>query len=252
MWEMYSSPFCQISTGLSSLSPQGLLNPPTYSPPLSAPLHHETTASQPDGDQPPPYTVVCTLAPSKEKEWPPAEDVLHFVNPSHDTILSLALRYGVPQDALRQRNSLFADHLLAARKTILIPGEFYKCGVSLSPKPLESEEEELRKSKIRRWMVACKVSEYVKHRFPNQSISELFMRLKLADRMSSIPTNLSYDIALLYLQQANYDLDAAVEAYLADVKWEEDHPMAELAKGKKVQRSERRRFGVGAGLTRQI
>jgi hypothetical protein len=33
--------------------------------------------------------------------------------------------------------------------------------VSLSPRPLEGEEEELRKSKIRRWMVACKVAECV-------------------------------------------------------------------------------------------
>ena len=91
----------------------------------------------------------------------PSEDVLHFLDPSIDTILSLSLRYGVPHDALRRKNGLFADHLLAARKTILIPGEFYKGGVSLSPEPLESEEEEIRKAKIRRWMVACKVSEYV-------------------------------------------------------------------------------------------
>jgi len=101
------------------------------------------------------------LTPPKEKEpkEAPAEDVLHFLDPSHDTILSLSLRYGVPHDALRRKNCLFADHLLAARRTILIPGEFYKGGVSLSPEPLQSEEEEIRKAKIRRWMVACKVAE---------------------------------------------------------------------------------------------
>jgi hypothetical protein len=54
---------------------------------------------------------------------------------------------------------MFADHLLAARKTVLIPGEFYKGGVSLSPQPLEGEEEELKKSKLRKFMVKCKVSE---------------------------------------------------------------------------------------------
>lgn len=90
---------------------------------------------------------------------PPAEDVLHFLDPSKDSILSLSLRYGVPQDALKRKNNLFADHLLAARRTILIPGDFYKDGVSLSPEPLEDEEEEIRKTKVRRWMVACKVAE---------------------------------------------------------------------------------------------
>ena len=90
---------------------------------------------------------------------PPAEDALHFLDPSQDTIPSLSLRYGVPQGALRRKNGLFADHLLAARRTLLIPGEFYKGGVSLSPEPIEGEEEEIRKAKVRRWMVACKVSE---------------------------------------------------------------------------------------------
>ena len=88
-----------------------------------------------------------------------AEDVLHFLDPAHDTILSLSLRYGVPKEVLRRTNSLFADHLLAARRTILIPGHFYRGGISLSPQPIEGEEEEIRKAKVRRWMVACKVAE---------------------------------------------------------------------------------------------
>lgn len=89
----------------------------------------------------------------------PAEDVLHFLDPFHDTISSLSLRYGVPQDALRNKNGLFADNLLAARRTILIPGEYYKGGISLSPRPIDGEDEEIRKAKVRRWMVACKVAE---------------------------------------------------------------------------------------------
>jgi hypothetical protein len=43
----------------------------------------------------------------------------------------------------------------------LIPGEFYKGGTSLSPRPVKGEGEEKRKATVRRWMVACKVSEYV-------------------------------------------------------------------------------------------
>jgi LysM repeat protein len=85
--------------------------------------------------------------------------VLHFVDPNNDTISSLSLRYGVPADALRRTNKMYADHLLAARRTILIPGEFYKGGVSLSPRPLEGEEEEMKKTKLRKFMVTCKVSE---------------------------------------------------------------------------------------------
>jgi hypothetical protein len=56
---------------------------------------------------------------------------------------------------------LNSDHLLLARRTIIIPGEFYKGGVSLSPRPIEGEDEERRKAIVRKWMVACKVSEYV-------------------------------------------------------------------------------------------
>jgi hypothetical protein len=88
----------------------------------------------------------------------PAPDVLHFVHPD-ETLASISLAYGVPLPALRRTNRLFADNLLAARRAILIPGEYYRGGVSLSPRPVVGEEEELRRSKIRRWMVSCKVVE---------------------------------------------------------------------------------------------
>lgn len=155
-----TGPFCQISSGPSSL-PQGLRDPPAYSPPPSPGLARTTLSALLDDSKPPAYTTINPLALPSEKlpSDPPAEDVLHFLDPSQDTIPSLSLRYGVPQDALRRKNGLFTDHLLAARRTILIPGEFYKGGVSLSPEPIEGEEEEIRKAKVRRWMVACKVAE---------------------------------------------------------------------------------------------
>jgi hypothetical protein len=43
----------------------------------------------------------------------------------------------------------------------VIPGEYCHDAVSLSPRPVEGEDEERRKAIVRRWMVACKVSEYV-------------------------------------------------------------------------------------------
>lgn len=40
-----------------------------------------------------------------------------------------------------------------------------------------------------------------------------------------------YDIALLYLEQFDYDLDAAVEAFKDDERWEQEHPLVGSANG---------------------
>ena len=64
--------------------------------------------------------------------------------------------------------------------------------------------------------------------------------------------HLRYDIAVLYLQQANYKLDAAVMAYLADEKWEREHPMKESSKGMVGKMPNRRKFGLATGLSGQI
>jgi len=111
-----------------------------------------------------------------------------------------------------------------ARRTLLIPGEYYKGGVSLSPRPLEGEEEEIRKGKVRKFMVGCKVTEY--------------------------------DVALLYLQQTDYDLEQAIQTYKTDEQWEKDHPIGAAKKGKSkaTQGSGKRRWfgGSGGGLTGQL
>ncbi|KZF23645.1 hypothetical protein L228DRAFT_260432 [Xylona heveae TC161] len=211
-------PFCQISTTPTPLPQGGLRDPPAYSPPAE---------SHQGYDELPTYSSLN----SEEVHFGgknaaltarSSEDVLHFVDPEHDSIASLSLRYGVPQHALRRSNGLFADHLLAARRTILIPGEFYKGGVSLSPRPLEGEEEETRKGKIRRLMIACKITDY--------------------------------DIAVLYLKQSNYDLDAAANAFKADEDWERDHPITGVnAKGKSKQKSYRQNFrALGGSLANPL
>lgn len=66
----------------------------------------------------------------------------------------------------------------------------------------------MRKGKIRRFMVACKASDY--------------------------------DMAVLYLEQTGYDLDTATEAYLADEEWEASHPAAGTSRGNSTN-------GVGGG-----
>lgn len=152
-------PYCQVSNKPSSL-PQGLRDPPAYSPPAS-PKRRSRASSPSSADLPPAYSEgdsqpLDSRYIGREK---PALDVLHFVDPASDTVSSLSLRYGVPAHSLRNKNALYADHLLSARRTILIPGEYYKGGVSLSPRPIGGEEEEVRKGKVRKWMVACKVAE---------------------------------------------------------------------------------------------
>lgn len=145
-------PYCQTTDAATAHSE--LLDPPKYSPSTA------TTILSYD-ELPPPYTDPQGTSDYDRKGAEPAPDVLHFVNVENDSITSLSLQYGVPAPALRRANGLYSDHLLHARRTVIIPGEYYKGAVSLSPRPVEGEEEETRKSKIRRWMVACKVAEYV-------------------------------------------------------------------------------------------
>jgi hypothetical protein len=186
-------PFCQISTVPSSL-PQGLKKPPAY---VAQPASRATAVQS--STAPPPYAATSSNHVSAEDEKAalaeaekPTEDTLHFLNHEHDSIASLSLSYGVPASALRRANNINSDHLLLGRKTVIIPGEFYKGGVSLSPQPIDGEEEELRKAKVRRFMTSCKIHDY--------------------------------DVAVLYLEQHSYDLDIATEAYISDEEWEKSHP----------------------------
>ncbi|KAB5570683.1 hypothetical protein GE09DRAFT_1283739 [Coniochaeta sp. 2T2.1] len=206
-------PYCQISSAPSSLLPQGLREPPSYS---SLPPHPNLTL-QSTAELPPPYASLPPSYSQKEKDPlsektrpAPPEPVLHFLDHNLDTLPSLSLRYAVPISDIRALNRLTSDHLLAARKTILIPPPPSSSStpqpavVSLSPVPVEGEEEEIRKNKIRRWMVATKIADY--------------------------------DVAVLYLEQNGYDLAGAVARFLEDEKWEAEHPMHGKKKGKGVLR----------------
>lgn len=150
-------PYCQITSDPAPILPQGLKDPPAYP-------SHEDRISQPSEkggeDELPAYSEHQVVQPLAEKSGQDelAPDVLHFVTPN-DSIRSLALAYGIPIHTLRKANNIYSDHLIQARRTVLIPGEYYKGGVSLSPRPIEGEEEEAKKNKVRRWMMACKVAE---------------------------------------------------------------------------------------------
>ncbi|KAI1828222.1 hypothetical protein F4861DRAFT_171971 [Xylaria intraflava] len=194
-------PYCQISQA-DNILPPGLKDPPPYTA--------STGANDAFKQAPPPYTPTPTDqnkqgAPSEKsspRDEEQVEDILHFLDHAHDSVNSLSLRYNVPASVLRRANNIASDHLIAGRRTVIIPGQYYKGGVSLSPRPVEGEDEEARKAKIRRWMVACKVHDY--------------------------------DVALLYLEQAEYDLKVATDTYFADEEWERKHSTIAARKGKGI------------------
>jgi len=67
----------------------------------------------------------------------------------------------------------------------------------------------------------------------------------VACKVSDVSPKYRYDVALLYLEQVEYDLSAAIEAYKDDERWEKEHPLeANIGKGKGKTRQSvgRRRF----------
>jgi len=77
-------------------------------------------------------------------------------------------------------------------------------------------------------------------------------------RLIGVADQLRYDVAVLYLQQADYNLKEAISAFRADERWEKEHPFEAAKKGKakaSSQVSGRRKWGIGGsggGLTGQI
>jgi len=61
---------------------------------------------------------------------------------------------------------------------------------------------------------------------------------------------------LLYLNQNDYDLDAAVLAFRDDEEWERQHPIDASSnsnnKGKAKDIPRRRKYGVSAGISGQL
>ena len=69
--------------------------------------------------------------------------------------------------------------------------------------------------------------------------------------MSSVAPHLRYDVAVLYLEQTDYDLDAAIQTYKEDERWEKEHPHASSSKGKAKDRKTKKR-GVAGGISGQL
>ena len=60
----------------------------------------------------------------------------------------------------------------------------------------------------------------------------------------SLPLRIRYDVALLYLEQSDYNLEAAIDSYKEDEKWEKEHPLDKDSKRKtkSVKAAGMRRF----------
>lgn len=187
--------FCQIPYKLSPLNLSQEQPCQTYAVSLSSP--------PPAYEAPPTYeTSVIVNMPQKlcardssdgRTLMAESENVLHFLDHKYDTLVSLSFRYGIPLPVLRRVNNITSDHLLSARRVVIIPHEYCRDGISLSPQPVEGEEKDREKLMVRRFMVSCKISEY--------------------------------DVALLYLKQLDFNLESAIEAYREDEKWEQENPL---------------------------
>lgn len=74
-----------------------------------------------------------------------------------------------------------------------------------------------------------------------------------ADRYMSISPRYRYEVALLYLKQADYNLEEAIGAYKEDERWEQEHPLkASRSEKNDVTSPRRRRWGLGGGITGQL
>ena len=195
-------PFCQISSETGGALPQaGLKLPPAYEERDAA---QDGRHSSPTSGSPPPYSA-ATSGPGPEPETSESssldtrvDDVIHHLA-ADETLQSLALLYRVPTSVLRNHNTIYSDHLLSARKIVCIPRSHYQ-GPSLSHPPNAEEEE--KKTKLRRWMVATKCADY--------------------------------NVARLYLKGSDWNLEVAVEAFKSDEQWEKNHPF-DKGKGSRRQ-----------------
>jgi len=61
----------------------------------------------------------------------------------------------------------------------------------------------------------------------------------------------AYDVAELYLKQADYDVELALEVFKADEKWEKENPYTVRGK-RNVVPGKKKGGGGGIGLTGQL
>jgi LysM repeat protein len=167
---------------------------------------------------------------------PNTPDTIHHLS-TQDTLASISVAYGVSAPILKKHNNLYADHLLTARKFLLIPAELYK-GPPLSSKPDPVEEQ--RKVNVRRWMVRTKCVDY--------RVAELYLKSATAVvdaggvGVGGGGEGEGRDGEVGYQERI---VDEAVRAFRDDEEWERRNPLK--AKGK-----ERRRAARSGSLSAQL
>lgn len=123
---------------------------------------------------------------SKKGDTRVQKGVLHWVT-SSDTLPGLALRYSVSVASIRTANNLFSGSGIFERGYLLIPVTNYT-GPAIS----ERSEQDERKALVKRFQLSSKC--------------------------------VHPDEALAYMVKCDYDLDAALENYWSDARWERENP----------------------------
>lgn len=254
-------PFCQITERRSAL-PQGLRDPPAYEEKQSRREDGGTSVTRKDrgshtreegarhtvrertpqdgrvdDDEPPAYCPYDAILESSQGQCETSQhpDTVHHLHPT-DTLTSISLSYSVPISILRSHNALFSESLLAARRTILIPGSHYQ-GPSLSATPVESEEERVWKGRLRRFMVRSKCARY--------EVAEVYLKGALGSvekQASSRTLRDDQDVAEDDENRSQDEvLEEAVRRWEEDERWERDHPFEKGKTGKDTKK--RRAFG---------
>ncbi|KAI8807144.1 hypothetical protein BJ742DRAFT_813601 [Cladochytrium replicatum] len=115
----------------------------------------------------------------------PSAGFWHTVT-TKDTLVGISLRYGVPLDDLRRANRIFSstDDIIA-RARLFIPGS------NRTPPPSEEDPELRNKTLVKRFQIVSKC--------------------------------VDVDEAWAYMRASDFDLNAALETYWADVNWEKQN-----------------------------
>ncbi|KAI9651629.1 MAG: hypothetical protein M1831_000562 [Alyxoria varia] len=248
-------PYCQISTSdASSLPSGGLRDPPSYTSPPRSPPPPEPRNDQ-NTDEPPTYDDALAASSNSTNNTHPSTtlfddditarpDLIHHLH-THDTLSSLAISYRIPSATLRTHNSLYSKNLFHARHTLSIPLSQSSLPLShfmdekgqlqsLSPKPVDSEEERERKAQVRRFMVGAKCKEY--------EIAELYLGQARAavggSRMEHDQSDVNEDPqedGTRGREKSGDVVERALAMWRADEEWEKKNPLSKSkGKGKKA------------------
>jgi len=146
----------------------------------------------------------------------------HFVLAS-DTLLGLSLKYGVAVEVIKSCNQLGSNNL-GERCTLRIP-TLNMNKPEFKEKERNQLQETLRQSLISQFMEQAE--QFQLHLASPGSSSSSSSSFVFAKKMKP---RVEKSEVLYYLEEHNYDFDAAINAYRGDVSWEKQQSAGSLSK----------------------